>query len=114
MKRLMKRLMRLILRVTHINFWTFLAAGLVLFVAGLAAGIVYKKSVGTDLACSFLFIAGIVLLAVAVSRMGGGEVEKPAAGVEEPPAQEEKPEVKKDRGARRRKKAATETVSWNI
>ena len=108
MKRLMKRLMRLISRVTHINYWTFLAAGLVLFIAGLAAGIVYKKSVGIDFFCSFLFIAGIVLISVAVSRVGGGEGERPAAKVE-------KPAARKRWGAKRKKKdAAPETVSWNI
>lgn len=106
MKRLMKRLMRLISRATHINFWTFLAAGLVLFIAGLAAGIVYKKSVGIDLACSFLFIAGIVLISVAVSRTGG-EVRKPAAKVE-------KPAARKGWGAKRKKDVVPETVSWNI
>jgi hypothetical protein len=108
----MKRLMRLISHVIHGEYW-FLAAGLVLFLAGLAAGIVYKKSVGIDLFCSFLFIAGIVLISVAISKTGR-EVERPAAIVEEPPAQEAKPEAKKGRGARRRRKAAPETVSWDI
>jgi hypothetical protein len=114
MKRLMKRLMRLISRVIHINYWTFLAAGLVLFIAGLAAGIVYKKSVGIDLACSFLFIAGIVLISVVVSRVGGGEAARPAARVEEPKAPEAKPAAKKERGAKRKKDTVAETVSWNI
>ena len=109
----MKRLLRLISRAIHSQYW-FLIPGLALFVAGVTAGIV-KKSLGIDLACSFLFIVGIVLISVAVSRLGGGEVERPAAGVEEPPAPEEKPEVKKGRGAKRKEKdAAPETVSWNI
>jgi len=111
MKRLMKGFMRLISRLTHTKFWTFLAVGLVLFIAGLAAGIVYKKSVGIDFFSSFLFIAGIVLISMAVSRMGGGEAERPAAKVEEPEA---KPEAKKDREVKRKKEAAPETVSWNI
>jgi hypothetical protein len=112
MKRLMKRLIRPISHVLHGKYW-FLAAGLVLFIAGLAAGRAYK-SVGIDFFCSFLFIAGIVLISVAVSRMGGGEVERPAAKVEEPKAPEAKPEAKKERGAKRKKDAAPETVSWNI
>jgi len=108
MKRLMKRLMRLIVLPMRNRYWTFLAAGLVLFIAGLAAGIVYKKSVGIDFFCSFLFIAGIVLISVAVSRVGGGEGERPAAKVE-------KPAARKGWGAKRKKKdAVPETVSWNI
>lgn len=113
MKRLMKRLMRLILRAIRSQYF-FLALGLVLFIAGLAAGIVYKKPMGIDLFCSCLLIAGIVLISVAVSRVGGGEAQRPAAVVEEPPVPEEKPEVKKQRGAKREKEAAPETVSWNI
>lgn len=122
MKRLMKGFMRLISRLTHTKFWTLLAAGLVLFIAGLAAGIVYKKSVGIDLACSFLFIAGIVLISMAVSRAGGGEAARPAARVEEPKVKpvarvEEtdiKPVSKKKRGAKRKQDATPDTVSWNI
>lgn len=106
MKRLMKRLMRLISRATHINFWTFLAAGLVLFIVGITTGIVCH-SIKIDFLSSFLFIAGIVLISVAVSRVGG-EVRKPAAKVE-------KPAARKGWGAKRKKKdAAPETVSWNI
>jgi len=105
MKRLMKRLLRLILRVAHINLWTFLAAGLVLFVAGITTGRMCH-SIKIDFLSSFLFIAGIVLLSVAISKTGG-EVRKPAAKVE-------KPEVKKERGAKRKEDAVTETVSWNI
>jgi len=107
----MKRLLRLISHAIHGQYW-FLAAGLVLFIAGVAAGLVYKKSLGIDLFCSCLFIAGIVLISLAVSRMGGGEVERPAAKVEKPEA---KPEAKKGRGVKSKKKdAAPETVYWNI
>ena len=118
---MVKRIIRLIWRYIGGQLW-FLVPGLVLFIAGVAAGVMYKKALGTDLACSFLFIAGIVLIAVAVSRMGGGEAARPAAAVEEPEVKpvagvEEtdiKPVAKKKRGARHTKDDAPESVSWNI
>ena len=110
---MVKRILRLIWRHIGNQLW-FLVPGLILFLAGLISGVAYKKALGIDIFCSFLFIIGIVLIAVAVNRKGRGEVERPAAVVEEPPPPEEKPAAKKGRGARRRKKAATETVSWDI
>lgn len=94
--------------IATVRIWVMFGAGLVLLVVGVVAGKAYD-TLKLDLFSSFLFIVGILLTAVALSKTGV----KPADAVDGG-SQPEEPGRPAEKAGKAAKKRAADSVTWNI